>query len=166
MCFSRLLGRSNLVSGGRVIPSATLTALAMALIVALSGCSGGDDGESNGSASGGGTTATTTVDTTTPPSDSTEAGDDNGGAGEDTTLTASDFAWSEDTLRLSKDTTTLKVTNSDRALHSFTAQSINVDEDVQGGESVDVKIDLSSASGRVDFVCKYHPDMTGKIEVT
>jgi plastocyanin len=157
------------LSRHRVIPSNALIALAIALVFALAACGGnGDDGDSAGS---GGGTATTAASSSSGGDDGygspseTTAGDASGGSGE-SSLTAEGFAWKEDTLRLSKDTTTLKVTNTDSALHSFTAESINVDEDIKGGESAEVKMDLSGASGTVDFVCKYHDDMTGKIEVT
>jgi plastocyanin len=140
----------------------------MALVFTLAACGGGDDGDSAGT--GGGTTETTaggggTGDDGYGSPTETTAGDAAGGSGE-STLTAQGFAWSEDTLRLPKDATTLKVTNEDTALHSFTAESINVDQDIEGGQSADIKLDLSGASGEVDFVCKYHSEMTGKIEVT
>jgi plastocyanin len=162
---SLLLGGPKILSRHRVIPTAAVIALAMALVLALAGCSSGGEDEPAGSGGGTATTAGGGVDDGYGSPTETTAGDAAGGSGE-ATLTAEGFAWAEDTLRLSKDATTLKVTNADSALHSFTAESINVDQDIQGGESADVTIDLSGATGPVDFFCKYHSDMTGKIEVT
>jgi plastocyanin len=60
--------------------------------------------------------------------------------------------------------TTISVTNDGQALHSFTLADGGIDQDVQAGESADV--DLSSLdAGSYDFICKYHPEMTGSLTV-
>jgi plastocyanin len=60
--------------------------------------------------------------------------------------------------------TTISVTNDGQALHSFTLADGGIDQDVQAGESADV--DLSGLeAGSYDFICKYHPEMTGSLTV-
>jgi plastocyanin len=157
------------LSRHRFIPTAVLVAAAVALVLAVAGCASNDGG---GAGSGGGTATTAGGgggddgyggggETTT------SAGAAGGGSGSgETALTAKGFAWSETNLSLPKSATTLKVVNEDSAEHSFTAESINVDQDVEGGEDADVALDLSGASGAVNFKCKYHPSMTGVITVT
>jgi hypothetical protein len=158
------------LSRHRFIPTAVLVAAVVAVVLAVAGCASNDGG---GAGSGGGTATTAGGgggddgygggggETTT------SAGAAGGGSGSgETTLTAKGFAWSETNLSLPKSATTLKVVNEDSAEHSFTAESINVDQDIVGGEDADVALDLAGASGTVNFKCKYHPSMTGVITVT
>jgi plastocyanin len=100
-----------------------------------------------------------------------DGGDDAGGgggaeeAGGSVTLTAADFAFDPETLTAAVGDT-IEFTNEDDAEHNFTAEDADLDEDVDGGQSV--SIDLADVEpGSYDFVCEYHPDsMTGTLEVT
>lgn len=47
------------------------------------------------------------------------------------------------------------VTNSGSALHNLSVGSLDIDEDVDPGESITVTIEFPS-SGALSFVCKYH----------
>jgi hypothetical protein len=148
----------------RFIPTAALIALAVATMLFVAGCGSSDGG---GSGSGGGTATTAGGgDGYGGGGATTTSGGAASGSGE-TTLTAQGLKWSTDTLSLPKGSTTLKVVNADTAEHSFTADSINVDQDIEGGEDADITLDLSNASGSVEFHCKYHPTtMKGTITVT
>jgi plastocyanin len=60
--------------------------------------------------------------------------------------------------------TSLTVTNEGQALHSFTITDQGIDQDVQAGE--EATVDLSGLdAGAYDFICKYHPEMTGSITI-
>ena len=50
---------------------------------------------------------------------------------------------------------TVTVTNTGNALHNFTVEEQGIDEDVQVGESITVKVQVG-ATGSVPFLCKYH----------
>ena len=154
------------MSRHRFIPTAALAALAVATMLFVAGCGSSDGG---GSGSGGGTA------TTAGGGDgygggggaTTTSGAAAGGGSGETTLTAQGLKWSTNTLSLPKGSTTLKVVNADTVEHSFTADSIGVDQDIEGGEDANITLDLSNASGSIPFHCKYHPrTMTGTIEVT
>lgn len=115
---------------------------ALLLVGALAGACGGDSGGD---------------------SESTEAGGGSGGGGS-VTLTAADFAFSPDAVTAAAGDT-IEFSNDDDAKHSFTAEEAGIDEDADAGESV--SIDLGDAeAGTYDFVCKYHPEMTGTLEIT
>jgi plastocyanin len=90
-------------------------------------------------------------------------GGGNGGGGETTdTLTMVDNEFQPSSFTAASDT--LSVTNDGQALHSFTLTDGSVDQDVAPGESAEV--DLSGlGGGTFDFVCKYHPEMTGSVTV-
>jgi plastocyanin len=111
---------------------------AFALSLALAACGGDDDG----GAGDGGTT-----------------GDGGGGGG--TTVTISGFAFDPATIEVSG-STTLTITNDDSAAHTFTLDDGSVDEEIGGGESVEVTVDVAESTG---FHCEFHPQMTGTIEV-
>jgi plastocyanin len=90
-------------------------------------------------------------------------GGGDGGGGETTdALTMVDNEFEPSSFTAASDT--LSVTNDGQALHSFTLQDEGIDQDVQPGESAEV--DLSGLEGGTyDFVCKYHPEMTGSLTV-
>lgn len=161
----RLLGVLT-IAKHRIISTAALVALAAALTLALAGCASGGEDNANPGQGAATTTAAGGDGGYGGSGETTTTGEAAGGGSGEATLTAEGFQWSETSLSLPAGTTTLTVANADSAKHSFTAQQINVDEDVEGGASTDVELDLSGASGSIDFVCKYHPAMTGTIEVT
>jgi plastocyanin len=93
-------------------------------------------------------------------------GDDggNGGDGGETTdsLTMVDNEFQPSSFTAAS--TTLTLTNDGQALHSFTLAEGDIDQDVQAGE--DASVDLSGLdAGGYDFICKYHPEMTGSLTI-
>ena len=126
------------MKGRRVRPVAGLFLLS--LVVAT--CS------SNGS----GTTGTTGGAT-----GATETGSGGGG----TTITIPGVAFDPDTITVSGPTD-ITITNKDFREHTFTLDDGSVDESVAPGASVTVTVDVSETTG---FVCRFHPEMTGTIEV-
>jgi plastocyanin len=116
------------------------TALVLGLLtlgMVLAAC-GGDDGN------GGGTTGGGTA-----------------GGGGGTTVTISGFAYDPSTVQVSGETT-LTITNEDDVTHTFTLDDGSVDEEIGGGESVEVTVNVSETTG---FHCTIHPQMTGTLEV-
>lgn len=101
---------------------------------------GGDD---NGGGDGGG---------------GTETGG-NGAGG--TEITIADFAFDPSTITVSGPTE-ITITNEDSASHTFTLDDGSVDQEIAGGESATVTVDVSESTG---FVCRFHPQMTGTVEV-
>lgn len=112
----------------------------------LAACSGDDDG---GDATGSGTT-----------DQATGATGDTGGAG-GTAITIAGFAFDPSSLVVSGETT-LTITNNDTAAHTFTLDDDSVDQEIAAGESVDVTVNVSETTG---FHCRFHPQMTGSLEV-
>ena len=111
----------------------------LSLVVAA--CGGDDDG---GEETGGDTTATGATD-----------------AGGGTSVTIADFAFDPSTISVSGPTE-IMITNEDSAAHTFTLDDGSVDQEIAGGESATVTVDVSETTG---FVCRFHPQMTGSVEV-
>jgi plastocyanin len=57
----------------------------------------------------------------------------------------------------------LTVTNDGEAAHTFTLADGGIDEQVAPGEETSVSISLEA--GEYDFVCSFHPEMTGTLTV-
>jgi plastocyanin len=71
-------------------------------------------------------------------------------------IDAGDFFFDPTCLTASSPgTVTITVTNTGNALHNFTVEEQGIDQDVQIGESVTVKVELP-APGSLPFLCKYH----------
>ena len=118
-----------------------LLAGVFALSLVLAACGGDDDGgEETG---GGGETAET------------------GGGGGGTSITIADFAFDPNTISVSGPTE-VTITNEDSAAHTFTLDDGSVDQEIAGGDSATVTVDVTESTG---FVCRFHPDMTGTVEV-
>lgn len=111
------------------------------LSLVLAAC-GGDDGD--GGETGGETAATGATD-----------------MGDGTSITISDFVFDPDTISVSGPTE-ITITNEDGAAHTFTLDDGSVDQEIAGGESATVTVDVSETTG---FVCRFHPQMTGTVEV-
>lgn len=103
----------------------------------VAACSSDDDG--------GGTTGVTATD---------------GGGG--STITIADFTFDPSTISASGPTE-VTITNNDAAAHTFTLDDGSVDEEIEGGETVTVTVDVSQTTG---FYCRFHPQMTGTVEVS
>ena len=58
---------------------------------------------------------------------------------------------------------TIQVTNDDDVEHSFTLDDDSVSQDVEGGETQTVTLNLSEGIG---WHCEYHPEMTGTVTVS
>jgi plastocyanin len=97
--------------------------------------------------------------------DGTDGSTDTGGGGGDQTITISDFTFDPDTLTVpSGQDATIEVTNEDDVEHSFTLDDDSVSQDIEGGESQSVTLNLTEGIG---WHCEYHPDqMTGTITVS
>ena len=107
-----------------------------ALSLVLAACGGDDDG---GEETGGGET---------------------GGGG--TSITIANFAFDPSTITVSGPTE-ITITNEDDAAHTFTLEDGSVDEEIAGGESATVTVDVSESTG---FICRFHSQMTGTVEVS
>jgi plastocyanin len=94
-----------------------------------------------------------------------EAGGGSGGGGSaSASLVAEDLKFSPSSLSAASGSS-IEFTNEDDAKHSFTAEDAGIDEEVDAQASTTV--DLSGVeAGSYEFVCKFHPDMKGTLEVT
>lgn len=88
-------------------------------------------------------------------------GADTGGGGGGNSIVIEGFAFSPSTISVSGPTE-FTITNNDSASHTFTLDDGSIDEELGGGESTTVTIDVSASTG---FVCRFHPQMTGTVEV-
>jgi plastocyanin len=124
------------------------TAVLVALLLALAACGGGGSDES---------TATTSASSTTEGG----GGTDSPPPGGDAAVTIANFAFEvPDTVAVG---TTVVVTNTDGATHTFTAEDGSFDSGRLGpDETATVTFD---AAGTVDVFCQIHPSMTGSITV-
>jgi plastocyanin len=95
--------------------------------------------------------------------DGQDGGDGASGTG-GLTVTMKDIAFDPTTLTVTAgQDTTIQLVNEDGVEHSFTLDDDSASEDVEGGESSSVTINVSDAIG---WHCEYHPDtMKGTIEV-
>jgi plastocyanin len=94
------------------------------------------------------------------------AGGSTGGGGADQTITIQNFAFDPSTLTLpSGQDVTIEVTNDDEGVeHSFTLDDDSVSQDVEGGETKTVTLNLTQGIG---WHCEYHPQtMKGTITVS
>jgi nitrite reductase (NO-forming) len=90
---------------------------------------------------------------------------DGGGGSADQSITIADFTFDPDTLTVpSGEDVTIEVTNDDDVEHSFTLDDDSVSQDVEGGESQTVTLNLTEGIG---WHCEYHPDtMKGTVTVS
>lgn len=86
---------------------------------------------------------------------------DGGNAGGGAEITIADFTFDPSTISVSGPTE-ITITNEDSAAHTFTLDDGSVDQEIAGGESATVTVDVSQSTG---FVCRFHPQMTGTVEV-
>ena len=124
-----------------------------AVSIVLAACSsdeGGGGGETGG-VTGGVTGSTGGGETGTGP----------GSTGGGNAIVIAGFAFDPSTITVSGPTE-VTITNNDSATHTFTLDDGSIDEEIGSGESTTVTIDVSASTG---FVCRFHPQMTGKVEV-
>jgi len=108
----------------------------LAALVAGTAC-GGNGGETGGGEGGGGGTETSTV-----------------------SMVDNAFEPSDPVVSTGSD---LTVTNDGEAAHTFTVADGDIDEQVAPGAETSVSISLDA--GTYDFVCSFHPEMTGTLTV-
>jgi plastocyanin len=127
--------------------SAAACAAVLGVVLLAGGC-GGDEG--SGGSSG-----------TAAPATTAAAG------GDKVALTAKGTAWSQTQLTMATGKqVTVAVDNQDTVEHNFTFKEANADQDVDGGQSVEVSF-TTPAAGTYDFICEYHPaTMKGTVTVS
>src|SRR5919106_5195119 len=91
------------------------------------------------------------------------------GAGQpagDLALEASNFAFQPTELDVDPGASTaLAFTNADDVDHSFASDDLSLDEVVQGGSSATITIDAPDEDGTIEFHCRFHSQMKGKVVV-
>jgi plastocyanin len=120
------------------------------LSIALAACSSDDDGGDTGGETG-----------TETGSQTGSTGGETGSTGGGDTIVIEGFAFNPSTITVSGPTE-VTITNNDSATHTFTLDDGSIDEELGAGESTTVTIDVSASTG---FVCRFHPQMTGTVEV-
>ena len=59
------------------------------------------------------------------------------------------------------------ITNGDQVEHNLTVEGLDVDQDVEGGKTVDAPVTKAVKAGTYKFHCEYHPaQMQGTVTVT
>jgi plastocyanin len=119
-----------------------------AVSIVLAACSSDEGG---GGGETGGETGSTGGETGTGP----------GSTGGGNAIVIAGFAFDPSTITVSGPTE-VTITNNDSATHTFTLDDGSIDEEIGSGESTTVTIDVSASTG---FVCRFHPQMTGSVEV-
>ena len=105
--------------------------------------------------------------TQTSGGDQTESEEDSGqgdGAPASVEVTTTDFTFEPSQISVAAGGV-IELANEDDAKHSLTASEAGVDEDVDPNASVTIELDQVEP-GTYDYVCKYHSNMTGTLEVT
>jgi plastocyanin len=92
----------------------------------------------------------------------TEESSDAGGDAIEITISGSQFDPTE--VEAAAGDATFSVSNEDGFAHTFTADDLGVDEEIDGGASASVTATLEA--GSYEFRCKIHPSMTGTITVS
>jgi plastocyanin len=128
-------------------------AVLMAGYVFLVGCGGGDDDDNGGGGGGGGGSG--------------------GAAASTVNLSAIDFKFDPSDVSAKKGVVEFKVKNDGQTTHALEVEGGGVEEvktsDIAPGDSASLKVDLSKASGEVEFYCPIDNHkamgMEGKISV-
>ena len=111
----------------------------------------GDDDDDD---AGGGTTTPAAAATTAA------AGGTGGGGGEGATITITEFAFPAETVLSAGGTVT--VTNETSVAHTLTDTLDTFNEEVGPGETIEITI---AEPGSYEYVCNFHPQMMGVINV-
>jgi plastocyanin len=91
----------------------------------------------------------------------TGAMEETGANGSGTTITIAGFAFDPSTISVSGPTE-VTISNEDSTAHTFTLDDGSVDEEIGPGATTTVTVDVSESTG---FVCRFHSQMTGTVEV-
>jgi plastocyanin len=96
-----------------------------------------------------------------PPADggATEQPD---GMAPEADVTISGFAFQPSTVRIEAGTA-ITIANQDGVAHTFTTSDGAIDEEIGGGETVEVEVPDDVEAG--SFRCRFHSQMTGTLEV-
>lgn len=86
-----------------------------------------------------------------------------GGGGATASLGVKDFQFDPTTVTVASGETTITVTNTGSAEHSFTMDDGSASVDVPPGESKTVVLNIAADA---TFHCKYHSQMTGTLKVS
>jgi plastocyanin len=127
---------------GDKVKKKLLVLVMFALVLAMAACGGDDGGSESEEGSGGG----------------------DAGASDSVTVTTVDFAFDPSDVSVAAGGS-IELTNEDDTKHSLTAEEAGIDQDVDAGSSTTVDVG-DAEPGSYDFICKYHPDMTGTLEIT
>lgn len=124
----------------------------LAAVLLLGAACGGDDGDDgDGDTDGGAATGETAATGAT------------GGDGGETTLQATNFAFSPATLDVAAgDEITIENAATDTP-HTFTVDGTDLDVELSPGDSTSATIDLDP--GDYEFECRFHSQMTGTLTV-
>lgn len=123
---------------------------ALAAVLLLGAACGGDDGD-DGDTDGGDATGETAATGAT------------GGDGGETTLQATNFAFSPATLDVAAgDEITIENASTDTP-HTFTVDGTDLDVELSPGDTATETIDLDP--GDYEFACRFHAQMTGTLTV-
>ena len=76
-------------------------------------------------------------------------------------LTIVDFGFSPSTLSVTEGQT-ITVSNIGETSHTFTSEDDAVDETIGAGETLEIELTGVTSGG---FVCRFHPQMTGRLTV-
>ena len=138
----------------------------VALCLTLTGAvaCGGDDGGSDTAPEGGAGNTATEDDTTSDGNGGGGAEDGGGGGSASVQVETVNFAFRPAEVSVSSGGT-IELTNGDDTEHSLTASEAGIDGDVDAMSSTTIEVG-DAAPGTYDFICKYHPDMTGTLEIT
>lgn len=133
--------------------------LVVAALLLLGAACGSDSDDSSGSASGSGTEESTTVASGPAPvtleGDVTNRGTEDL-SGSELDLELDDFYFSPTFIKVAAGgTVTLRLTNEGEAPHTFTIDSLGVDEEVPAGETADVEVEVPD-SGATAWYCRFH----------
>jgi plastocyanin len=126
-----------------------------AIALVLAACGGDDDNPPTPSPTG------ETGGAATGQTGGTQTG---GGTTGGPTLTIEGFAFQPATLQVEAGDVTLTITNQDGVTHSFTTDAALVDQTIGGGETVEVEF-TAEGSISIGFHCRFHPQMTGTLEI-
>jgi len=137
--------------------------LVVAALLLLGAACGDDSNDSSGSASGSGsgTEESTTAPPDNAPAPVTLEGDVTNHGTEDLSgteldLELDDFYFSPTFIKVAEGgTVTLHLTNEGEASHTFTIDSLGIDEEVAAGDSADVDVEVPD-SGATAWYCRFH----------
>ena len=107
--------------------------------------------------------------TTAAGSSSTASGGAAAGSGGGTDLVLFDLKFTPSSVPVKAgQSITLKLTNNDSFAHNLTIASLNINQDVQAGQSMPVTVNVpANATGNIEFHCRFHASsgMTGNLTV-